>query len=179
MQGMATLHYAECAPFLEASLRDSNLLVRGNAALALSDLRIADASALVLSMFANEQDTIAIQYAAGALRTLGVKAAAPSIREKISVFNGQTRSTLIQVLGTLGSDDDLPLIAGYLNDAMGSEIAATRAVEELAGVNFGPLRTGIGGYPPPELIAARAWWASHKDAWPRCDDCHPSVIRNK
>src|SRR5580704_7781238 len=40
MRGMATLRYTECAPFLEASLKDADALVRANAARALGDLRI-------------------------------------------------------------------------------------------------------------------------------------------
>ena len=35
MRGMATLHFTACAPFLEASLKDSDALVRSNAARAL------------------------------------------------------------------------------------------------------------------------------------------------
>ena len=172
MRGMATLHYTACGLFLEASLKDSDVLVRANAARALGDLRIRDASALLLVMFAAEQEQPAVQQASLALRMLDLKAAAPSIREKIPVFTGQTRYWLIQALGTVGSSADVPFIAGYLDEMM-SALAATEALQELAGVSFGPRHTGLSGYPPPELIAARVWWKSHKDEWPRCDDCHP------
>lgn len=74
----------------------------------------------------------------------------------------------------LGSIRDVPLIAGYLDD-MESARAATEAIRELTGVSFGPRNPGVGpiSYPPPETLAARAWWKSHKDEWPHCDDCHP------
>ena len=172
MRGMATLHYTACAPFLEASLKDSDALVRANAARALGDLRIRNASAPLLAMFAAEQEPPAIQQASLALRMLDVKPAAPVIREKIPVFTGQTRAWLIQALGTLGSAADVPLIAGYL-DQMMTDMAATEAIQELTGVSFGPRTLGLSGYPPPETLAARAWWKSHKDEWPHCDDCHP------
>jgi hypothetical protein len=45
----------------------------------------------------------------------------------------------------------------------------------LAGVSFGPRTLGPISYPPPETVAARAWWKSHKDGWPHCDDCHPKL----
>ncbi len=172
MRGMATLHYTACAPFLEASLKDSDALVRANAARALGDLRIRNASAPLLAMFAAEQEPPAIQQASLALRMLDIKAAAPVIRGKIPVFTGQTRAWLIQALGTLGSAADVPLIAGYLDEMM-SDMAATEAIQELAGVSFGPRTLGLSGYPPPETLVARAWWKSHKDEWPHCDDCHP------
>ncbi len=173
MRGMATLHYTACAPFLEASLKDSDALVRANAARALGDLRIRYASAPLLAMFAAEREPSAVQQASLALRMLNVKAAAPYLREKIPAFTGQTRAWLIQALGTLGSAaDDVPLIAGYLDEMM-SDMAATEAIQELAGVSFGPRTLGVSGYPTPETVAARAWWKSHKDEWPHCADCRP------
>jgi len=173
MRGMATLHYTACAPFLEVSLKDSDALVRANAARALGDLRIRDAAAPLLAMFEAEQEPSAIQQGSLALRMLDIKAAAPSIRKKIPSFKGQTRAWLIQALGALGSPtEDIPFIAGYL-DEMTSGMAAAEAIAELAGVDFGPPPQGLSGYPPPETLAAQAWWKSHKDEWPRCADCHP------
>ena len=172
IRGMATLHYTACAPFLEAALRDSDALVRANAARALGDLGIRNASRALVAMFGAEQEPPAIQQASLALRMLDVKAAAPYIRQKIPAFTGQTRAWLIQALGTLGSAADVPLIAGYLDERM-SDTAATEAIQELADVSFGPRTLGLGGDPPPETLAARTWWKSHRDAWPHCDDCHP------
>lgn len=173
MRGMATLRYTACAPFLEASLKDSDALVRANAARALGDLRIREASLPLLAMFADEQEQPAIQQASLALRMLDLKAAAPSVREKILVFTGQTQVWLIQALGAIGNIGDVPLIAGFLDDR-NTEMVAIGAIQDLAGVDFGPAHmTGLSSYPQPELLAARAWWKSHKAAWPRCDDCHP------
>jgi hypothetical protein len=172
MRGMATLHYTAAAPFLEASLKDSDALVRANAARAIFDLRIADASPQLLAMFAAEKDPGAIQQASLALSGLGIKAALPSIREKIPIYTGQTRGWLLQALGRLGNADDVPFVAAYLenqNDTPG-EFPATGALQDLTGVNFGYPRTGL-SYPSPEMLKARAWWNAHKDAWPRCDDC--------
>lgn len=171
MRGMAILHYAACVPFLEASLKDSDPLVRANAARALGDLRIRNASAPLLAMFAAEKEPSAVQQASLALRMLDIKAAAPYLREKLPVFTGQTRAWLIQALGALGSAvDDVPLVAGYLDEMM-SDMAATEAIQELTGVNFGPRTLGLSGYPTFQTDAARAWWKSHKEEWPRCADC--------
>jgi hypothetical protein len=103
---------------------------------------------------------------------LNVKAAVPYLREKIPVFTGQTRGWLIQALGALGNAvTDVPFIAAYLDERM-SDMAATEAIQELAGVSFGPRTLGLSGDPPPETLAARPWWKSHQDAWPNCADCH-------
>jgi hypothetical protein len=123
-------------------------------------------------MFAAENEPPAVEQASLALRMLNVKAAAPYLREKIPAFTGQTRAWLIQALGTLGSAaDDVHLIAEYLNEMM-SAMAATEAIQELAGVSFGPRTMGLFSYPKPQTVAARAWWKSHKDEWPHCGDCH-------
>jgi hypothetical protein len=123
-------------------------------------------------MFAAEKEPPAVQQASLALRRLNIKAAAPYIREKIPAFTGQTRAWLIQALGTLGSVADVPLIAGYLDEMM-SDAAATEAIQQLAGVSFGPRTLGLSGYPTPETVAARAWWKSRKNEWPHCADCRP------
>jgi len=175
MRGMATLHYTACAPFLKASLKNSDWAVRANAARALGDLRITNAANVLLAMFAAEQVPGAVEQASLALHMLKVKAAAPYIREKIPRFSGQTRSWLLQALGGVGSDSDVPLIAGYLDGSDPASVmaapAATCALEELVGVNFGPEALGASAVLTPKTLAARAWWASHKDQWPRCDDC--------
>jgi HEAT repeat protein len=172
MRGMATLGCTACAPFLEASLKDSNPSVRANAARALGDLRIRNASGPLLAMFDVEREPAAIEQASLAIGMLDVKAAEPYIREKIPKFTGQTRNWLIQALGMVGSSADVPIIAEYLDDRA-SDIAAAQAIEALTGVSFGPPPQGLFSDPPPITLAARAWWKSHKDQWPHCEDCHP------
>jgi len=178
MRGMGTLHYTACAPFLEASLKDSDALVRANAARNLGDLRIRSASDPLLHMFAAEQDPGAIQQASLAFQMLNIKAAAPYIREKIPAFTGQTRDWLIGALGALGSPaKDVALVAGYLEGDITTGMVAAEAIQKLAGVSFGP-QTHRSDYLPLDYpwsvtLAARAWWKSHKDTWPHCDDCRP------
>jgi HEAT repeat protein len=171
MRGMATLHCAGAAPFLVESLKDSDVSIRANAAQALADLEIRSAADALLTMFAAETQSTAIEQASLALRLLNIKAAAPYIRHKIPIRTGQTRDWLIQALGTLGSAaDDVPLIAGYLDD-MFSGMAASEAIQELTGVNFGPRTLGLSPWPTREMLAAQAWWKAHKNEWPHCDDC--------
>jgi hypothetical protein len=171
IRGLATLRYTACAPFLEASLKDSDWTVRANAARALGDLRITNASAPLLDMFAVEQEPGAVEQASLALRMLNIKAGVPFIRQKIPAFKRQTRTWLIQALGALGSAADAPLISQYL-DEPGIDSFAVQALQELVGVSFGAFTLGVAPDPSPETLRARAWWNSHKDEWPRCDDCH-------
>jgi HEAT repeat protein len=170
MRGMATLHCTSCAPFLETSLRDPDARLRANAARALGDLGIKEASDSLRAMFAVEKDKGAVQQASLSLSRLDVRAAVPDIRTKVGEFTGQTRIWLIQALGHLGSAADVPLIAGFLDETMSGQMA-TEALQELTGVNFGMPHLGLGSVPSPETLRAQAWWKSHKDAWPRCDDC--------
>ena len=165
MRGMATLHYTAAAPFLEASLASPDVYVRANAARALGDLRIHEASAALLAMFAAEKEPPAIEQASLALRMLEIRAAAPLVREKIPRFSGQTRAWLIQALGALGTRADVPLVAGYLEEH-GTSGAATEALHDLTGVNFGPRPVGLSSDPTPDTLAAQAWWKAHKDEWP-------------
>ena len=92
MRGMATLHYTASASFLQTSLKNSDWAVRANAARALGDLRITNASSALLAMFAAEQEPGAVEQASLALHMLNVKAAAPYIREKIPRFTGRRAS---------------------------------------------------------------------------------------
>jgi hypothetical protein len=171
MRGMSALRCTDCAPFLEASLTDPDVFVRANAARVLGDLGIKEASDSLLAMFATEKDGPAVEQASLSLWRLNITAAVPDIRKKIPEFTGQTRIWLIQSLGHLGSAADVPFVAGFLDETMRGQMA-TEALQELTGVDFNIRRSGgLISVPSPETLLAQAWWKSHKDAWPRCDDC--------
>lgn len=171
MRGIAMLHYTAAASFLEESLKHPDPSVRGHAARALGELRITSAAEPLLAMFAAEKYEPAIQQASLALRLLDIRAAAPYVREKIPSFTGQTLAWLIQSLGFLGdATTDVPAIAGYLSNP-NVDLFATYAIEDLTGVSFGVVRDGEGKFPRRPTIAAQVWWQSHKDTWPKCDDC--------
>ncbi len=170
MRGMATVHCASCVPFLETSLKNSDPVVRANAARALGDLDAKQAADALRAMFAVEKDGGAVEQSSLALSRLDIKAAVPAIRKKIPEFTGQTRDWLIQALGHLGSAADVPFVAGFLNDLTTGQMA-TEALQELTGVDFQIHHSGLSGVPSQETLRAQAWWSSHKDAWPRCDDC--------
>ena len=123
-------------------------------------------------MFVAEQDPAAVEQASLALRVLNVRSSAQLIRQKIPAFHGQTRAWLLQALGSLGDKDDVSFVAGYLDDPdWASSTMAANALEELAGLNFGPLQDGPQSLPTPRTLQARAWWKQHRESWPSCDDC--------
>lgn len=173
MRGMRDLHYKGCESFLRQSLTDADTLVRSNAARVIGDLHLEHARKELLRMFAGEKDPRAIEQASSALRELDFRAASVEIRAKIPNYTGQTRVWLLQALGALGSKSDVPLIAAYLDSSdQGAALMAPEAIEQLAGLDFGPrLMNGGQGFPTKRLQAARSWWQSHKESWPRCDDC--------
>ena len=117
MRGMRELHYLGCERFLKNSLKDSNAVVRANAARVLGDLGFKDAEQNLLNMFAAESDPGAVEQASLALRMLEAKRAVPYIREKIPNYTWQTRGWLLQALGSLGDKSDVPLLAGYLDNS--------------------------------------------------------------
>jgi hypothetical protein len=173
MRGMRDLHYKRCESFLRRSLAHADALVRANAARTIGDLHLEHAKKELLRMFAVEKDRGAIEQASLALRELDVRTAAVEIRAKIPNYNGQTRAWLLQALGTLGGKSDVPVIAAYLDSSdRASAYIAPEALEQLAGLDFGPrIMNGGEGIPTKRMLAARAWWQSHKESWPRCDDC--------
>ena len=172
MRGMRDLHYTGCEPFLTRSLTDDDALVRSNAARVIGDLHLKHASKELLKMFAAESEPRPIEQASLALRELNVRAAAVEIRAKIPNYTGQTRAWLLQALGALGTKRDVPLIAAYLDSSdRGSALMAPEALEQLAGLDFGPTPNGGEGFPSKRMQAARLWRQSHKESWPRCDDC--------
>src|SRR6185437_7753972 len=174
IRGMGDLQFRDCEPFLRKALTSPDALVRSNAARVIRDLEFHSAEGDLIAMFALERDPRAIEQASLSLSNLKVEASVPLIRQKIPQFAGQTREWLLQALGRLGNKSDVPLIAGYLStpDPAESSTTAVDAIEEITGVNFGPRQTGPQGIPTFRTMQARSWWQSHRENWPRCDDCH-------
>ena len=177
MRGMNNVHFRGCEAFLRHELRSSDIAVRANAARSLGDLGLKAASGDLLSMFVSEHEPGVVEQASLSLRHLQVKAAVPTIRKKLPLFEGQTRVWLLQALGGLGGKGDVPLIAGYLDDPnYAVPDMAAEALGQLAGIDFGPLRVEGSPIPTARTVNARIWWRSHRNAWPHCGDCRFGVV---
>ena len=166
LRGIRDLHFVEAAPFLAVCLQDPDHYVRANAARTLGDLRIQTAIPALILMFKAEHDEGAIQQAALAFEMLRARESLPYIREKIPEYSGQTRMWLLGALGVLGTRDDVPLIAGYLDSDADSAMAAVSALEAVTGEDFGH---GPGNGPTPSLspsiARARVWWQQNRGNW--------------
>jgi len=126
MRGMATLRYTDCAPFLEASLKDSDALVRSNAARAweISASGTRPPRCWPCSPLSRTQRRFNKHLPHSRCLTSRQPCRSSG---KTPCFHRQTREWLIGALGMLGSIRDVPLIAGYLDDDV-SGMAATEAI---------------------------------------------------
>jgi HEAT repeats len=166
IRGIGFLKYKKAAPFLVDSLHSDHHYVRANAARALGDMKINSAAPALITLLKDEQDGGVIEQASLALGEIGAKNAVPVLKLKVSHPSSETRMWVLQAIGVLGSRDDVPFLAGYLNEQntyIG--MAAAQAIERITGEDFGfPKRQGPMS-PAPGLQNARQWWATHKSSW--------------
>ena len=173
MRGMRDLHYKGCESFLRRSLAHDDALVRANAARAIGDLRLKHANRELLTMFAKEDDQRALEQASLALRELGVRGGLRRNSCENSKLQRADSGMAAAGTGRSGNQEGRAFHCAYLDSPDGATaMMASEAVEQLAGVDFGPrLMNGGEGMPTKHMRAARSWWQSHKESWPHCDDC--------
>lgn len=163
VRALGYLRYEKAVPLFIHCLYDDNHYVRANAASALGDMRVATASYSLLELLKVETDGGVIEQVSLALRHLGVREAVSSLKKVADHPSGQTRVWVLQAIGELGDRRDVPFVAKRLEAEFPCECEmAARAIEALAGVDFGfPQTQGL--YDPEPLIGrARLWWAMNR-----------------
>ena len=164
IRGLGTIRFEEAAAFLVDSLNSAEHYVRANAARALGELRYSPAGPALVRLLASEQDRGTIEQTSLALTMLKAHESIQVLKARMSVPSPQTRCWLLHSIAELGSKDDVPFIAQYL-DSAGSDIGgvpfcATQALAELTGEDFG-LPKGSGLFDPgAPVLKARKWWES-------------------
>jgi hypothetical protein len=161
IRGLGMLRFEDAAPFLIESLKSDEHYVRANAARALGELRYSYAGPALIKLLEAEQDAGVIEQTSLALLMLKAEDAIPIIKSRLSFSSTQTRCWLLDALAGLGSKNDVPFIAKYLNSDTASEgipLCATRALASLTGEDFGlPKASGLFDGQAP-VLKARKWW---------------------
>jgi uncharacterized protein len=167
IRGLGTVKYEQAVPDLLGWLRHGHPWIRGNAARALGEIRATSAAAPLIWLLRREKDGGVIEQASLSLQWLKAKEAVPVLKQIALRHSGQTLSWVLQAIGTLGTERDIPFLAQFLYPRPGlvSDItgrAAGQAIEAITGKDFGfPKRDG-----PVNLVEgvdrARKWWEANR-----------------
>ena len=160
IRALGHLRYKRAEPLLIQSLRDKHPYVRANAARALGDMRAISASGPLIELLENESDGGVIEQTSLALANIEAAEAIPALIDAANHDNVQTRAWVVQAIGRLGSRNEIPALAKYLDDPSPHvQIAAAKGIENIAGVDFGfPKGSGPRNSRPAGLRRARSWW---------------------
>jgi len=167
IRGIGWLNFHDAAPFLKESLNSESIDVRGNAALALGEIRDLSAVPALIGLLKSEQDSRVIEPTALALQMLGAQAAVPVLKDRVANPSAQTRMWILGAIEVLDSKKDVPFFATFLFDKDDNVAAlAAHVIERLTGQDFGfprcaasgPCGFGYG------VRNAQSWWNTHKQS---------------
>ncbi len=160
---LGSLRYEPAISLLQEALSDPHPHVRSNAARALGDMKVIPAAKLLMELLKKEENGGVIQQTSLALANLRCSDALPVLMAAAKHEDVQTRAWVLQAIGRLGAERDVPFLAGYLGDeSQSSQEAAGRAIEQITGVDFGFPKQG-GPYSPVEALRrAKRWWAENR-----------------
>lgn len=165
MRGMGFMKYKMAVPFLIESLGHKHPHVRGNAARALGEIGARAAASKLIELLNRENDGGVIEQTSLALRMIGAKKAVPSLKRVVAHPSSQTRCWVLQAIGHLGTEKDVPFIAKYLYDTNDSyeivDMCAAQAIEEITSEDFGLPEQGPASL-QQGLDNARQWWEANK-----------------
>ncbi len=165
IRGLGIMKFKGAAPFLLDSLRSSEHYVRANAARALGEIGYTPAAAALTDLLRTEKDAGVTEQTALALRMINAREAIPVLKSRMSASSSQTKCWLLDSIGSLGSDAEIPYVAQYLYEAdedqrVGIIIAdcAARLLDSFTHGEIGLPQPG-GIYDPSSRIRkARKWW---------------------
>ena len=169
IRGIGSAKYEKAAPFLVRCLTHEHHWVRANAARALGEIRYRPAIPSLILLLRREKDGGVIEQTSLTLQWLQAEEAIPDLKRAASHPSSQTRCWVLQAIGKLGTESDLPFLARRLydpNPLNGCDCAA-QAIEMITGEDFGfPKRSGPMN-PLPPVEAARKWWEKNQSKFKR------------
>lgn len=163
IRGLGQLKYQDAAPFLIKNLDHPHAYVRANAARALGEMRASSATSDLIRLLSREKHGGVIEQTVLALQWLDARDAVPAMKGVALHTSSQTCCWVLQAIGVLGARQDTPFIAQYLYSRdLSAGMCAARAIEVIAGVDFGfPPRHGpMSPHQPVER--ARQWWGINR-----------------
>jgi hypothetical protein len=167
IRGLGMLKFEDAAPFLMDSLQAKEHHVRANAARALGELGYSRAAPALIQQLGVEQDAGAIEQTSLALRMIKAQDAIPALKSRMSFDSAQTQCWLLGAIGEMGSKNDVPFIAQYLDAPLAAvPLCAAEAITSLTGENFGLSRSGGLFDPQAPVLKARIWWERAQKQYP-------------
>jgi len=166
VRALGYLRYQGAIPLFLECLKADHHYVRANAARALGDMRVNAAASSLIELLKSEQDGGVIEQASRALVHLRAREAVPALKPLANHQSPQTRSWVLQAIGTLGSRSDVPFLAERLSaPGMSEQEIAARGIENLAKVDFQFPKRGGPYNPEPAIKRAKDWWEKNKTAF--------------
>jgi HEAT repeat protein len=172
-RGLGEVKYRPAVPFLIESLNAKSPYVACNAAVALGEIGKGQTIAAddaqwnlakkeLIKLIGHGHDSGILEQASLALSRLKAHEAVPVLKRKMNHKSNQTRGWILQAIGSLGTEKDLPFVAEYLDGELcpGNGLDAVGAMETITGKDLGyPKRSGPCS---PSLDRAKAWWKQNK-----------------
>jgi HEAT repeat protein len=163
--GLGELEFQEAAPLIVSSLRDDNRNVREVSAGALCHIKDPSSIPPLIEALKGERDNDVVTWIASALTFQGGTAALPVLKSRASDGPTRTRMNVIDSIAALGSRDEIPYLATFLDDRdVWVALSAARRIEDVIGVRFE--QCGKDPCTIEERIQkVKDWWKAHRSTW--------------
>ena len=172
IRGLGEIKYHPAKSFLIKSLNHSHPWIRANAARALGDMGISEAIPTLITTLKKEKNGGVIEQISLALGNLQAMESLPELKRTTLRLKGfhssQTLVWVIQAIGRLGSEAEVPFLASYLGHKDSYvTITAAEGIQHITGADFGfPLGPGLNN-PDPAIQKASFWWVQNKSRYQR------------
>ncbi len=173
LRGLGEIKFHPAKFFLIKSLSHIHPWIRANAARALGDMEISEAIPILITTLKKEKNSGVIEQTSFALGNLQAREALPELKRTTSRLkvsrSSQTLIWVIQSIGRLGSDAEVPFLASYL-DYKDSYVCVTAAtgIQHITGADLGfPLGPDELNNPGLAIQKARRWWVQNKNRYQR------------
>jgi HEAT repeat protein len=169
IRGIGHLRFKGAVPFLTQSLTSKHVYIRANSASALGEIEDTSAAPFLMRAIKDEKDGGVIEQMSLALTMLHATESVPVLKTKAQHPSAQTRTWVIGAIADLGTREDVPFLATYLDDKNHLvAMRATEGIEQLTGQDFG-VPPSVSGPPSQQrevaaIQRARTWWRQREAA---------------